>query len=42
MRFEGKTYTEGILESLVELKREQMAAALDAECGLETRLRLAN
>jgi hypothetical protein len=29
VRFEGKTYTEGILESLIELKWEQMAAALD-------------
>jgi hypothetical protein len=28
VRFEGKTYTEGILESLVELGRQQMAVTL--------------
>jgi hypothetical protein len=42
VRFEGKAYTEGILESLVELKREQMAAALDGTPGVETALRLVN
>ena len=29
VRFEGKTYTEGILEAIVELGREQMAAVMD-------------
>ena len=29
VRFEGKTYIEGILESIVELRREQMAAVMD-------------
>jgi hypothetical protein len=42
LRFEGKIYTEGILESLVELKREQMAAALDGAAGMETGLQLVN
>jgi hypothetical protein len=28
VRFEGKTYTEGILESLVELGRQQLAVTL--------------
>jgi hypothetical protein len=42
LRFEGKIYTEGILESLVELKREQMAAALDGAAGVETGLQLVN
>jgi len=35
VQFEGKTYTEGILESLVERKREQMAAAWTAACSLK-------
>jgi hypothetical protein len=35
MRFEGKTYTEGILESLVELGRQQMAVTLRENGGIE-------
>ena len=35
MRFEGKTYTEGILESLVELGRQQLAVTLRENGDLE-------
>ena len=35
MRFEGKTYTEGILESLVELGRQQLAVTLRENGGLQ-------
>ena len=35
MRFEGKTYTEGILESLVELGRQQLAVTLPENSDLE-------
>jgi hypothetical protein len=35
MSFEGKIYTEGILESLVELGRQQLAVTLRENGGLE-------
>jgi hypothetical protein len=35
MSFEGKTYTEGILESLVELGRQRLAVTLQENGGLE-------
>ena len=35
MRFEGKTYTEGILESLVELGRKQLAVTLRENGGVQ-------
>ena len=34
VRFEGKTYTEGILESLVELGRQQLAVTMRENGGL--------
>lgn len=35
VRFEGKTYTEGILESLVELGRQQMTVKLQENRSLD-------